>query len=292
MQYYKIFFLDCVNDFQLLRLWSISVGWMHECGALLQLYCQGKNSSTVRKTCPSTMWSTANLTWTGPWSDLVLQGEWPTPNCLSHNTAQILWKMSKCNTLASQEGPWFFNKWTHRPKTEEEFTLKPFYSGMCWKIYCCLINACCGKFLDHSVLQTVILNTPLLVQWKVLDQPPRESTERPYTWVRQWHQGHDLAVVPPPTYGVLLRRCRLIHSEWYHRMSYLSLGHLPFLSLLQLWTVWVIRYTLRCTSLCTMASCATTRDILIHHLYSLSEEWNISCWKHYRFLTTWWRGSW
>jgi hypothetical protein len=55
-------------------------------------------------------------------------------------------------------------------------------------------------------------------------------------------------------------------------MSYLSLGHLPFLSMLWFWAVRVIRYTLRRTTLCTMASCAATRDILIHHLYSLSEE--------------------
>jgi len=61
------------------------------------------------------------------------------------------------------------------------------------------------------VLETVILNSPLSVQWKVLDQPARESTEGPYIRVRQWHQGHDLAVVPPPTQGVLLRRCWLIH---------------------------------------------------------------------------------
>jgi hypothetical protein len=49
----------------------------------------------------------------------------------------------------------------------------------------------------------------------------------------------------------------------------------------------VARYTLHHTNHCTMATCATVRDILIHHNYSLREEWNSDSLKHSRFLTTW-----
>jgi len=42
------------------------------------------------------------------------------------------------------------------------------------------------------VLQTVILNTPLLVQWKVLDQPTRESTEGWISPLEKALKGHVL----------------------------------------------------------------------------------------------------
>jgi hypothetical protein len=47
----------------------------------------GENRSTRRKTCHIATLSTTNPTWTDPESNLVLRGERPATNRLSHGTA-------------------------------------------------------------------------------------------------------------------------------------------------------------------------------------------------------------
>jgi len=61
----------------------------------------GKNRSTRRKICPSAMLSNTNPTCTG--TEMIVRGEWPATNRISHATAFIerrTVQLAICNTRA------------------------------------------------------------------------------------------------------------------------------------------------------------------------------------------------
>jgi hypothetical protein len=121
--------------------------------ATVELYWQGKNRRTRRKTCPSATLSTTNPTWIDTDANPGLLGERPATNDLSHGTARREYTLLTSGSWQNSNKSLLRNKQPSVP-TDTELLMSHLGNARCgvsFRLWVCVLGSfVCGHMIHFQ----------------------------------------------------------------------------------------------------------------------------------------------